>query len=151
VRSTSSSDTAGAGASPLLLYDGACGFCAASVQFILRHERQHALRFAALESEAGRQVRGRHPGIADIDSMIWVEHPGGTEERVLIRSAAGLRIARYMGGVWRMALIAGIIPRPIRDAAYNIIARHRHRLIAGAYQCYVPSPSERQRFLDQPS
>jgi predicted DCC family thiol-disulfide oxidoreductase YuxK len=121
------------------------------VQFILRHERQHALRFAALDSDVGRQIRARHPSIADIDSMIWVEHPGSSGEDVLIRSAAGLRIAAYLGGLWRLAVIARIVPGPIRDAVYDFIARHRHRLMAGAEQCYVPSPAVRQRFLDQPS
>lgn len=121
------------------------------MQFILRHERQHVLRFAALESETGRQTRARHLDIAGIDSMIWVEHPGGSEERVLIRSAAGLRIAGYMGGLWRLALLARVIPRPVRDAAYDFIARHRHRLVTGAEQCYVPSPAVRRRFLDQAS
>ena len=94
----------------------------------------------------GRQVRARHPDIARVDSMIWVENPGGGDERVLIRSAAGLRIARYMGGIWRLAALAWIVPRPLRDAAYDFIARHRHRLVKGAEQCYVPAPAVRQRF-----
>ena len=122
------------------------------MQFILRHERQHALCFAALDSGVGRQVRARHPETVNVDSMIWVDRPGEDgEERVLIRSAAGLRIAGYMGGAWRLATLARVIPRPIRDAVYDFIARHRHRLGAGTEKCYVPSPAVRQRFLDQPS
>jgi predicted DCC family thiol-disulfide oxidoreductase YuxK len=117
------------------------------VQFILRHERQHVLRFAALESETGHQIRARHPDVSRVDSMIWIDHPGGANEHVLIRSAAGLRIARYMGGVWRLASLAVLVPRPIRDAAYDLIARHRHRLVAGGDVCYVPSAAVRQRFL----
>ena len=127
-----------------------CGFCAASVQFVLRHERQHVLQFAALESETGRQIRARHSEIAGVDSMIWVDHSGGPRERVLIRSAAGLRIARYLGGVWRVAALAVLIPRPIRDAAYDLIARHRHRFVEPD-RCYVPPASIRGRFLDLPS
>ena len=119
------------------------------MQFILRHERQHVLRFAALESGAGREVRSRHPAAASADSMIWVEEPGGADERVLLRSDAGLRIARYMGGFWRLALVARVIPRPIRDAVYDVIARHRHQLVRTGDRCYVPSPAVRQRFLDQ--
>ncbi len=83
--------------------------------------------------------------------MIWVEDPDSTDERILIRSDAGLRIARYMGGVWHLARLGRVVPRPLRDAAYDFIARHRHQLVAGREQCYVPSPAVRRRFLDQPS
>ena len=118
------------------------------MQFILRHERRHALRFAALESETGRRIRARHPDLAGVDSMIWVEHAGGSGERALIRSAAGLRMARYLGGPWRLAAIALLVPRPIRDAVYDFIARHRHQLAGRSDRCYVPAPSVRERFLD---
>ena len=129
-----------------MLYDGTCGFCAASVQFVLRHERQHGLRFAALESDLGHAIRRRHPALAAVDSMIWVE-PTATGERVLTRSAAALRVARYIGGPWRALALAGLVPRPIRDAVYDLIARHRHRLVREAEQCYLPPPAVRARFL----
>lgn len=119
------------------------------MQFILRHERQHALRFAPLESDIGRRIRARHADIADADSMIWVERPGSENEGVLIRSAAGLRVASYLGGWWRLALLGRFVPRPLRDAVYDFIARHRHRLVREAEQCYVPPPSARNRFIDQ--
>ena len=140
MRSTSSNNA------PLLLYDGTCGFCAASVQFVLRHERQHGLRFAPLQSEIGDAIRARHPGLAGVDSMIWIE-PTATSERVLTRSAAALRVARYIGGPWRALALAAIVPRPIRDAVYDLIARHRHRLVGDAEQCYLPPPAARARFL----
>jgi predicted DCC family thiol-disulfide oxidoreductase YuxK len=137
--------------SPLLLYDGNCGFCSASVQFVLRHEQQHTLRFAALDSDAGRQIRARHPDIASVDSMIWVDYPFDTaRERVTIRSAAGLKIASYMGGIWWLAALGWIVPRPVRDAVYDVIARHRHRLVSDD-QCYIPPPAVRARFLDSRS
>ena len=133
---------------PLLLYDGACGFCAASVQFVLRHERRHSLRFAALESDIGRAIRSRHPDVGRVDSMIWVDRPGGPGERVLTRSAAALEVARYMGGVWRLAAIGRIVPPVLRDAAYDFIARHRHALVREGEQCYIPPRALRARFLD---
>lgn len=139
MRSTSSGE-------PLLLYDGSCGLCAASVQFVLRHERPHTLRFAALESDIGREIRRRHPELWDVDSMMWVED--GTEgERVWVRSAAALRVARYIGGPWQAAMIAYLVPRPLRDAVYDLIARHRHRLARGPESCYLPPPAVRARFL----
>ena len=130
----------------LLLYDGTCGFCAASVQFVLRHEHAHTLKFAALDSDLGRSVRARHPELAGLDSMIWVEEHAG-EERVLTRSDAALRIANYMGGVWRLGLAARLVPRTIRDAVYDVIARHRHRLVPADGRCYLPPPDLRARFV----
>lgn len=65
-----------------------------------------------------------------------------------MRSAAALRVARYIRGVWALALAAWLVPRPLRDAAYGLVARHRHRLPGGAGACFVPTPEVRARFLD---
>jgi predicted DCC family thiol-disulfide oxidoreductase YuxK len=72
----------------VLLYDGECGFCSRTVQFILRHERVHTLRFASLGSGYARDVRQRHPGLHGVDSVVWLDAAAGT---VLTKSAAILR------------------------------------------------------------
>ena len=133
---------------PVLLYDGTCGFCSASVQFALRHDRRGSLRFAALDSSFGRAVLARHPELAVVDSVVWYEPAGGgATERLLTRSAAALRVARYLGGPWRLAAVAGLIPRSLRDSLYDLVARHRHQLARGGQQCLVPTPDQRDRFL----
>lgn len=134
---------------PTLFYDGTCGFCARSVQFVLRHERERrTLRFAPLEGLAGTELRGRHPELTSIDSLIWYEPAtSATPERVLWRSRGALRVARYLGGRWSiLAALGTIVPRRLRDAVYDWIARHRHQLAADA--CLVPTPEQRSRFLD---
>lgn len=118
------------------------------MRFVLRRERLHTLRFAALESGAGRAVRARHPELAGVDSMVWVEAPGRSDERVLVRSDAVLRMARYLGGPWRAFAIGRVVPRALRDAAYDLVARHRHRIVAEPAQCYLPPPEVRGRFLE---
>jgi predicted DCC family thiol-disulfide oxidoreductase YuxK len=143
---SSGSEGSRASSEPILLYDGTCGLCAASVRFVLRHERQHALRFAALQSQLGEAVRARHSELAGVDSMVWVEATGSGEQ-VLTRSTAALRVARYVGGPWRALALAAILPRPIRDALYDFIARHRHRIVRTREQCYLPPPAVRARFL----
>ena len=133
---------------PILLYDGACGLCASSVQFILRHERQQALWFAPLQGTTAAAVRARHPRLAGVDSMVWVEPPSaGHPERVFVRSAAVLRAGAYLGGAWRASAVAWLIPAALRDVAYDFVARHRHRMF-GAEQCYLPPPDVRKRFLE---
>ena len=132
---------------PVLLYDGACGFCAEGVQVVLRHDRRRLLRFAPLEGEFAAAVRRRHQALAAVDSMVWVEPPhGSTPERVFIRSGAGLRVAAYLGGVWRAALVGWLLPRPLRDALYDFIARHRHDL-SNRPRCVIPQDDVRDRFL----
>ena len=134
---------------PILLYDGTCGFCARSVQFVLRHERgDGALRFARLEGPLGSALRSRRPELATIDSLLWYEpSTAGSPERLLWRSAGALRVARYLGGVWAvLGSLGALVTSPIRDAAYDWIARHRHQLAADA--CLIPTPGQKARFID---
>ena len=134
--------------SAILLFDGSCGFCARSVQFVLDRERhQRTLRFASLESATGQAIRRRHPELAQVDSVVWVESPDAPQEHTYVRSAAALRVLRYLGGPWSaLAALGTIVPRVIRDPVYDLIARHRHEL--GAESCIVLSPEQRARFLD---
>jgi predicted DCC family thiol-disulfide oxidoreductase YuxK len=133
---------------PVLLYDGTCGFCAESVQLVLRHDRRGTVQFAALDSTFGRAVLARHPDVARVDSVVWLDPAhDGADERLLTRSAAALQVARYLGGVWRLATLAELIPRFVRDSIYDLVARHRHRLAPGGRQCLVPAPDQRARFL----
>ena len=136
-------------AAPVLLYDGTCGFCAESVQLVLRHDRRGSLRFAALQGAFGRAVRSRHPELDGVDSMVWVDPAqDGRSEQALVRSDAALRVARYLGGPFHLARVAGLLPRSVRDTAYALVARHRHRLTPGGPRCLVPPPDVRERFLD---
>jgi predicted DCC family thiol-disulfide oxidoreductase YuxK len=133
-------------AGPVLLYDGSCGFCASSVRFVLRHDRRGTLRFAALQSAFGQRVVARHPQLRDADSVVWLDESATAPEgSVSVRSDAALRIAEYLGRWWTVARIIRLVPRPLRDAAYDLIARHRHQLSRA--DCLVPTAAERRRFL----
>jgi predicted DCC family thiol-disulfide oxidoreductase YuxK len=134
---------------PVLLYDGTCGFCGATVQFLLKRDRRRTLRFAALDGPAAARILERHPELTGVDSVAWVE-PAGPRgpESVAIRSEAVIRAGRYLGGAWRLAGITRVLPRRSRDRVYDWIARHRHRL-PGRNRCVVPPPEARERFLDQ--
>jgi len=121
--------------------------CSESVQVVLKHDRRGTLRFAALDGEFGRLVVARHPELRSVDSMIWVEQNSGAE-RVVIRSSAALRIAAYLGGIWRLALIGYLLPTPVRDGLYNFIARHRHQIMGSREVCVIVTPEQRSRFLE---
>ena len=134
---------------PLLLYDGSCGFCAESVQFVLARDTRRTMLFAALESRTGRDVIARHPEVREFDSVLYVEPANGVDpERVFAHYNAAIRVANYLGGSWRLLRVLQLVPSSIRDGAYRLIARHRHRLTAGGPKCVIPSAKDRARFLD---
>src|SRR5580765_4493463 len=115
----------------ILLFDGTCGFCARSVQFVLdREHKRRTLRFASLQSPTGVEARARHPELNGVDSVIWLEPGDATwPERAYVRSDAALCVMRYVGGAWGvLAAIGTFVPRFVRDPIYDLVARHRHEL-----------------------
>lgn len=133
---------------PVLVYDGDCAFCASSIRRVMARDPQGTLRFAARDSAFGRALLARHPALVDTDSLLWIEPEREGREEIFTRFDAVLRTARYLGGLSRLVEIARIIPGPVRDAAYRLVARHRHRLGHHEDRCLVPTALERARFLD---
>jgi len=132
----------------ILFYDGACGFCGASIRFVLAHERAKTLRFAALQDPIGMELLGRHPQLESVDSMVWYEPATASRpETLLVKSDAVHRIARYLGGGWRLFNVLSAIPRGVRDRAYDLIARNRHRILGTSGACVVPTPEACERFI----
>lgn len=134
---------------PILYFDGNCAFCARSVRFLLaRDHRRRTLRFAPRAGAAGRALEARHPGLAEVSSLLWVEQTGA-QERVITYSTAALMAARYLGGVWgALGTLGLLVPRSIRDAVYGVIARNRHRFAGRGAVCIVFRPDEAVRVLE---
>ncbi|MBX3131945.1 MAG: DUF393 domain-containing protein [Gemmatimonadaceae bacterium] len=132
---------------PILVYDGDCGFCARSVQFVLAHDRRGTVRFAARDGIAGRAVRERHSHLLTVESMLWVETVDGREV-VRTHSDAVLATAAYLGGGYAvLAALGRLVPRILRDPVYNAVARVRRRLLRRAPACALPQPHELARML----
>lgn len=129
---------------PIILFDGVCNLCNGSVQFILKRDPEGQFRFASLQSPAGQDLLARF-GIdrSIVDSVVLLEEDGWHKE-----SDAALRIAHRLGGVWKVLTVFRLIPRPLRDAAYRFIARHRYRWFGRTETCWLPTPDLRARFLD---
>ena len=135
--------------SPVLLYDGVCGLCNNIVQMILRRDRRRGtMRFAALQSEYGREALSRHPEFVGVDSVIFLQRSPDGKERAYARSNAALRVLSYLGGAWKLLLVLYFVPRPIRDFFYNLIARYRYKIFGKHESCMIPAPEVRSRFLD---
>lgn len=133
---------------PLLLFDGECGVCAASVQWVLAHERTSELRFAALQSSIGQSLVQASGVPKEVDSLLWLE-AGTGGLRVHYYADAVRAVLRYVGGPWRVVdSLFGLVPRPLRDLGYRVFARHRQSV--AAKQCLIPTPAQKARFFEQP-
>lgn len=130
---------------PILLFDGECNLCNRWVQFVLRHERHSEIRFASLQSEVGGRLLRLH-NIPDnqLDTVVFIEH-----SRAYVRSTAVLRVMRYLNTPYCWLASAILVPRPIRDGAYRLIARYRIRLFGYANtSCPLPNHETRSRILE---
>lgn len=127
---------------PVILFDGVCNFCDASVQFILDRDPKETFHFASLQSEAGQKLLKTYHVPDDMDSMILIE-----DEKVYYQSAAALRISRHLKGAWKYFYALIIVPAPIRNVAYDFIARNRYKWFGQKESCMLPPPNVRKRFL----
>lgn len=111
-----------------IFYDAGCGLCARAVRFVCRRDPM-GRRFECepLGGRAFRRLVPRGRWAALPDSVI-VRTADGT---LLGKSAAVAHILRRLGGVCALlGRLLGLVPRPLADWAYDLVARHRHRLAA---------------------
>ncbi|KKK36774.1 thiol-disulfide oxidoreductase [Mesobacillus campisalis] len=127
---------------PVVLFDGECNFCDASVQFIIQRDPKGVFHFASLQSDAGEELARKHHIRDDVDSMVLIEG-----DKVYYKSAAALRISRHLKGAWKLLYGLMIIPAPVRNAAYDVIAKNRYKWFGKKESCMLPPPSVRKRFL----
>lgn len=129
---------------PVIVFDGVCNLCNAAVDFVIRRDRGRRFLFASNQSEAGRALLESH-GLdpADLRTIYLVE-----DGRVTDRSTAALRIARGLSGPWKLASGFLVVPRPLRDPVYKLIAHNRYRLFGRRETCRLPTADERARFLE---
>jgi len=130
-------------AHPVLLFDGVCNLCHGTVRFVLDHDRDARFRFAPLQSEVGRALLARFALDPDaLDTIVLID-----EARAYRRSDAALRVARRLGAPWSWLVPLAAIPRPLRDAVYDFIARRRYRWFGKKDACPLPRPEWSDRFL----
>ena len=131
----------------LVLYDGVCGLCDKSVQWLLENDPEGRLRFAPLQGDTAAEVMARHPEIpAGLDSIIYVEHDG-ERENVFWRSRAIFRLSLHLQTGWRALSWFRFVPSFLADLVYRLIAKMRYRFWGKLDTCRVPTPEERSRFL----
>ncbi len=133
----------------VILFDGVCGLCDRLVSFVIDHDTSRSFRFAALQSAFATEALARHRRHPrDLNTLFVLCDFGTPRERVLLKSDGALLVLRELGGVWRAMALWSWVPRPIRDAVYDLVAVTRYRLFGRRDACRVPTVEERELFLD---
>ena len=131
----------------IVLFDGVCNFCNASINFVMDHDPKGYFRFASLQSRLAEDLQRPDDslyGTSDSpDSIVLLE--AGV---VYKQSTAALRIARHMSRPWSLLYVFIFVPRPVRDRVYRWVAANRYRWFGKSDTCRLPTPERRDRFLE---
>jgi predicted DCC family thiol-disulfide oxidoreductase YuxK len=135
---------------PILLYGGVCALCNRFVQFTLRHDRNQTFHFASLQSAVSARILTRHnTNPTNLDTVYVVLNHQLPDESLLSRSEAVLFVLKQLQGVYRpTASVLQLLPKFLRDAAYNTVARDRYRIFGRSETCTLPPDADPTRFLD---
>lgn len=127
----------------IILFDGVCNFCNASINFVIDHDPEKHFKFAPLQSEIGQDIlRKFYKNTEDFDSVILLK-----DNQLYQKSAAALEITKHLSGSWKYLSFFSILPTPFLDFFYDIIAKNRYRIFGKADSCRMPTPDLRERFL----
>lgn len=126
----------------IILFDGICNLCNGTVQFIIKHDPNEYFRFASLQSKAGSRLVKEFELQGALNTVILIENGKHFE-----KSDAVLKIARRLGG-WKLLTLFWILPKPVRDFVYDLIARNRYNWFGKRESCMIPTPENEKRFLN---
>ncbi|HYC75668.1 thiol-disulfide oxidoreductase DCC family protein [Brevundimonas sp.] len=125
----------------LILFDGVCVFCSRWVRYVIDRDPRARFSFMPIQSERGRALAARFgidPKAPQTNAVIW-------NGRAWFKSDAALTVLGALPRTRRLAILKSV-PRPVRDALYDLIARNRYRIFGRTQTCMVPSKSDRARF-----
>lgn len=128
----------------IIFFDGVCNFCNRSVQFIIRNDRNSVFKFASLQSNYSKQklVLAKEE-LGDIDSVVLWDNG-----KIYVKSTAALKIAQELAGIWKLSYVFMIVPKFIRDAIYDFIAKNRYKWFGRQETCWLPTPALKERFIE---
>lgn len=127
----------------IILFDGDCHFCNKSVQFIIKRDPKAIFSFASLQGPTGERLKKEYELPSSSDSFILIENGQMYEE-----STAALRVAKQLKGIWKLTFIGIIVPTPIRNGVYRLIANNRRKLFGKEGACPIPTPEMKKRMLE---
>ncbi len=127
----------------LILFDGVCNFCNASVNFIIDRDVTKRYKFTSLQSDVGQSIlEATNKNKHDFDTLYFVENG-----KLLQKSQAALAIAKGLGSFWALLVVFDILPRFLLDLCYDMIAKNRYRFFGKSDACRMPTQDMKERFL----
>jgi len=127
----------------IILFDGVCNLCNGAVTFIIKRDKKDVFKFAALQSEIGQQLISKfNIDTSKVDSIILIDGDKHYE-----KSSAALRIAKQLSGAYPLLFGFMILPKFIRNAVYDYIAKNRYKWFGKKESCMIPTPELKSRFL----
>lgn len=126
----------------IVLFDGECNVCNASVQFILKRDAKGYFQFASLQSEMGQSLLKQYGVSPTLNSLVLID-----QGKAYTQSTAALKIAKNLNGLWKLCYMAILIPTKLRNQAYNVLANNRYKWFGKKEACLLPTQEQRRRFL----
>lgn len=128
----------------IVFFDGVCNLCNSTAQFLLKIDKHQRLQFGSLQGESAKRILPNYQVSPEkLSSIIFIH-----QNKVYTESSAVLEIFSVIGGPWITLYIFKFIPSYFRNGIYKFVARYRYKWFGKRSSCRVPTPSERERFLN---
>jgi predicted DCC family thiol-disulfide oxidoreductase YuxK len=127
----------------IILFDGVCNFCNSTINFVIKRDKKGIIKFAPLQSATGQQLLAQYNlPTNDMKSFVFID-----EGVAYTQSTAAIKVCKYLGGLWPICKAFYVVPKFIRDAAYNVVAKNRYKWFGQMDTCMIPTPDVKSRFL----
>ncbi|CAA6821526.1 MAG: Thiol-disulfide oxidoreductase [uncultured Sulfurovum sp.] len=126
----------------IILFDGVCNLCEASVQFIIKHDNKNYFYFTSQSSALGKKLLKKYD-LDQVDSIALLQN-----NKAYTHSDAGLEIARHLDGWYKYLYVFRFVPRILRDGLYKLVAKYRYKVFGKKEHCMMPNEALKSRFLD---
>lgn len=127
----------------IILFDGVCNLCNSSVQKVIENDDRNVFRFASLQSDFGQKFLEENSFSRDqYNSMILIDG-----NKFYTQSEAALRIGKELKGIYKVSSLLLLVPKFIRNAVYNLIAKNRYTWFGKKESCWLPTPELKQKFI----
>ncbi|MBN2174776.1 MAG: DUF393 domain-containing protein [Bacteroidales bacterium] len=127
----------------LILFDDRCNLCSWLVRYILKRDKKDIFRFGSLFSAKGKQIKKPLPWEQQKNTIIYFEN-----NEVFTQSDAAIRILVRLGGIYSLFKAFVLIPKPVRDSIYKIIAKYRYRIFGRREKPMEPPLHHKWKFID---
>ena len=124
----------------ILAYDSECKFCSSIIRFVIRFDKKKQIQFVSLQSKVVKRIFGQ--SAFKRDTVLYLE-----EGRMYKRSSAIIKLLLRLGGIWKVFILAYILPVSIRDYFYKVIAKNRFRIFGKTDECLLSNPELESRFI----